>query len=414
VRKFIAILLGVILMGALFAGCAKQPVPPGVQAAELPEPSASVDPVLVDGVNGMGIEMLKRLYEGMGGENFMISPASISLALSMTMNGAEGETLAEMQKTLGLDGLDMNGINAAQKDLMGVLLNPDGSEKVKVEIANALWAREGLPIKEAFLDACREYYRAETRFLDFADPGSVDIINNWVNEETHGMIPSIIDDPIDPMTMLYLMNTLYFDGKWTEPFNPENTYEGTFTRADGSAAPVQMMSGEQDVMVYHDPDGEADVFSKAFGDNGRLEMLCIRPMGDLDAYIQNFTVEKLNTIAAGLSPENLMVGIPRFSYDAAMSLKDTLIAMGMEKAFTDAAEFGPMSDAPLCVHDVYHKTRIEVKEEGAKAAAVTSVEMRVTGMPMSLILDSPFLYLIRDTQTGAVLFVGVVEEPVEE
>lgn len=413
-KKIIAIAVGLSMMTLLFTGCAGNPVRPGADAAELPEPAAAVDPALTDGVNAMGIDMLKRLYTDMDGENFMISPASITLALSMTMNGAQGETLAGMQDALHLAGLSMDDLNAAQKDLMSILLNPDGSEKVKIEIANALWAREGLTLKEPFTDICRAYYRAETQYLDFNDPASVDIINTWVNTETHGMIPTIIDDPIEADTVLYLMNTLFFDGKWTEPFDPEKTYGGMFHTAGSAAVPVRMMTGEQDVMVYRDPDADADIFSKAFGDNERLEMLFIRPQGDLSAYIQGLTVEKLNRIAAGLAPENLQIGIPRFSYDTAMSLKDVLISMGMERAFSGAAEFAPMSDTPLYIDDVMHKTRIEVKEEGAKAAAVTSVEMKLTAMPMSLILDSPFLYLIRDTQTGAVLFLGVVEEPVEE
>ena len=412
-KRIITIIVGLSMMGLLFSGCAENPGKPGAQAVELPEPAVTVDPVLIDGVNGMGIDMLKRIYTEMDGENFMISPASISLALCMTMNGAEGETLAEMQAALHLAGIDMNELNAAQKDLMSILLNPDNSAKVKVEIANALWAREGLSLKEAFLEACREYYGAETQYLDFNDPGSADIINDWVNDETHGMIPTIIDEPIEADTMLYLMNTVFFDGKWTEPFDPEKTCEGLFTKADGSTAQVQMMSGEQDIMIYRDPDGEADIFSKAFGDNERLEMLFIRPQGKLSAYIDGLTVEMLNRVAAGLSPDTMQIGIPRFSYDTGVSLKDTLIAMGMEKAFSGAAEFAPMSDTPLYIDDVMHKTRIEVAEEGAKAAAVTSVEMKLAGMPISLILDSPFLYMIRDRQTGAALFMGVVEEPVE-
>ena len=409
-KKIIAIVLGLMMTGLLCTGCSGEPILPGANAAE---PAESVDPVLIDGVNGLGIELLQRLYGDMDGENFMISPASISLALSMTMNGAEGETLSEMRETLRLADLSIDDLNGAQKDLMSILLNPDNSKKVKVEIANALWAREGLELQESFRDACREYYTAETQYLDFDDPASVDIINGWVSDETHGMIPTIIDEPIEADTVLYLMNTLFFDGKWTEPFDPEKTYDGIFHKADGSSVPVRMMSGEPDIMIYHDPDGEADVFSKAFGDNERLEMLFIRPHGDLETYIQDLTVEDLNRMAAGLVPENMQIGIPRFSYDTGMSLKDTLIAMGMERAFSNAAQFGLMSDVPLYIDDVMHKTRIEVAEEGAKAAAVTSVEMKLTCMPVSLILDSPFLYLIRDTQTGAVLFAGVVEEPVE-
>ena len=149
-KRIIATLLGLVMIGIMCTGCSGELVSPGAEAAELPEPASSVDPALIDGVNGMGIDMLQRLYAGMDGENFMISPASISLALSMTMNGAEGETMAEMREALHLAGLDMEALNGAQKDLMSILLNPDDSEKVKVEIANALWARAGLLLNAGF------------------------------------------------------------------------------------------------------------------------------------------------------------------------------------------------------------------------------------------------------------------------
>lgn len=422
-KKSMALLLVLALMAA-FTGCTsgQQPNAPAptspVEALSLPAPADSADPAVVDGVNGMGIEMLKKLYPDMERDNFMISPVSISLALSMTLNGAEGDTFLKMRDALYFSGMEMAAINAGQKDIMSILLNPDGTDKVKVEIANALWAREGLTLLEPFQGACREYYDADAQFLDFNDPEARETINAWVKEETHDMIESIIDEPIDPLTVLYLINTLFFDGKWTEPFDPERTRDGTFTKADGSTVTVPMMMAEQQMRVYYDPDGQLDCFGKSFGDSGRLEMLFIRPREDLKGFIEGLSVDQLDEMVSGSGMEEIMVNIPRFSYDTSLKLKDLLIAMGMEDAFdpalADLSAMGHMGGNKLHVAEVAHKTRIEVKEEGAKAAAVTSVEVATESAPMMIALDSPFLYLIRDTQTGVVLFMGVVEEPVEE
>jgi serine protease inhibitor len=390
---------------------------PQVKAAVLPAPAETVDPAVVDGVNAMGIDMLQRLYSDMDGENFMVSPASISLALSMTMNGAEGETLTQMKDAMHFTGMDTDTVNEAQKDLMSILLNPDGTDKVKVEIADVLWVEDNFILADTFRETCQSYYNAGVRTLDFADPASLDIINGWVDENTHGMIETILDEPIDPDTVLFLMNTLFFDGKWSVPFDPEKTYDGIFTKADGSRVPAMMMPISEDLMTYVDPEGNIDCFGKPFGDSGRLEMLFIRDKQGLDAFLRDFSLEQLNEMVHKSYDAELIVDIPRFSYDTSLCLNDVLTAMGMKDAFGGAARFGLMSDTgeeDLFISKVLHKTRIEVKEEGAKAAAVTSVDIaRSAGPPVQIVLDSPFLYLIRDTMTGAVLFMGTVEEPVE-
>ena len=426
-KNILASLL-VLALAMAGAGCAAEqapgepsgdPAPNGqAEAVSLPAPAESADPAVVDGVNGMGVEMLKRLYPVMGGENFMISPVSISLALSMTMNGAKTETLAQMQEALHFTGMEMDAINAGQKDLMSILLNPDNSEKVQVEIANALWAERASLCSNRSGTACRDYYGADTRLLDFDDPQARGIINAWVDEQTHGMIPAIVEGPIPSETVLFLINTLYFDGKWSMPFDPERTYDGTFTQGNGEAMTVPMMSANEDLPVYSIPD--ADCFGKSFGENGRLEMVCIRPEGGLDSFLKGFSVEQLARITAKGHTADILINIPRFSYDTSLDLNEVLIGMGMENAFdegrADLSGMGRLGRGNPYISKVVHKTRIEVKEEGAKAAAVTSVEVdtRAAEEPTVISLDSPFLYLIRDTQTGAVLFIGVVEEPVEE
>lgn len=433
-KRNMTLFLSVILV-FLLAGCAGVQTPvapdkppaatpvaastpaPQLSAVSLPAPAETADPAVVEGVNGMGIDMLKRLYPDMAGENFMISPTSISLALSMTMNGAEGKTLEQMRDTLHFTGIDMDTVNEAQRDLISILRNPDGSEKVRAEIANALWARQGIDLLEPFRDACREYYGADTRFLDFDDPEARDTINNWVDTETHGMIPTIVDEPIGRDTVLFLIDTLFFDGKWTEPFDVENTADGVFTKADGSTVTTPMMSAVEEVEANTGPD--ADWFGKTFGETGRLEMLFIRPKGDLNALIRDLSPEKLAQMIEGRHKTDVHMTVPRFSYDTSLRLNEVLIAMGMEDAFdegrADLSGMGRLGRGNPYISKVLHKTRVEVKEEGAKAAAVTgvAVDTRAAGEPTVISLDKPFLYLIRDTWTGAVLFVGVVEQPVE-
>jgi len=424
-KRAIAVLLGIILVLAC-AGCTSEQAPvasprdpesnPQVEALSLPAPAESADPGVVTGVNATGIDMLQRLYPDMKGDNYMISPLSISLALSMTMNGAEAQTLEQMKEAMHFAGIDTDAVNAAQKDLMTILVNPDGSDKVKVEIANALWACEEMMLTADFQDTCATYYDAGTESLDFADPQTREIIDAWVNQQTHGMIPAILDEPIAPEEVMFLINTLYFDGKWSLPFDPDKTSDGTFTKADGTAVTVPMMSAEEDVMVYTDSD--IDCFSKSFGDTGRLEMLFIRPKGALDAFIRDFSPAQLAQIVKDSHEEEILISIPRFSYDTSLKLKEVLTAMGMGDAFiegtADFTAMGSCGRGPLYVGEALHKTRIEVKEEGARAAAVTGVVMEARGMPTTIALDGPFLYLIRDTRTGAVLFIGVLEEPVEE
>ena len=328
-KRIMILLLGLALMAA-FSGCAGNQTPiespgnpesaPQTEAVSLPAPVESADPVVVDGVNGMGIDMLKRLYPDMNGDNFMISPASISLALSMTMNGAQGDTFIQMGDALHVAGMEMDTINQGQKDLMSILLNPDGTDKVKVEIANSLWACEDMVLTESFQDTCKTYYDAgrSSWISPTRRPGISSMHGS--TSRPHGMIPTIIDGPIEPEEVMFLINTLYFDGKWSLPFDPERTFDGTFTKADGTEMTVPMMSAEEDVMVYVDSD--ADCFGKSFGNTGRLEMLFIRPKGDLHTFVRGFSPERLAQIIEGSHESELLIHIPRFSYDTSLKLKE--------------------------------------------------------------------------------------------
>jgi len=194
---------------------------------------------LVESGNTFGLKLFRELNKDEIGENMFISPLSVSYALGMTLNGAAGETREAMAKTLELQGMSIDDINKSYKSLMELLttLDPD----VIFEIANSIWYREGFHVEKEFIDVNKEFFDALVRALNFNDPASVDIINGWVSEKTHGLIEEVIDE-IDPATIMFLINALYFKGTWLYEFDPDDTKPATFYPDDGSETEVQMMS----------------------------------------------------------------------------------------------------------------------------------------------------------------------------
>lgn len=404
-------LTGVFLITSLLGGggCGDGAKFPSGLAA----PAESVDQRLLDATSEFAFNLFHELQAADGGKNIFISPTSIAMALAMTCNGASGETREAIAGTLRLHGMDMDEINSAFADLGTILQNPD--PKVSLTIANSLWAREGVPFNEDFLQRNRDYYAASVEELDFNDPAAVDTINAWVRENTGDRIQEIIDGPIDPLTWLFLINAIYFKGDWAEPFDPKMTVDAPFYLSGGSVKNHPMMFQSGDFRYY---EGERfQAVSLPYGKNDRVEMLIFLPCRD--SSLQQFFGE--------LTPENWLlwlssfhtmkgdIGLPRFTFEYETSLNDALKALGMAAAFDpDEANFSGMNPAPdLHIKDVKHKTFIELNEEGTEAAAVTSVEVGITSMPQtfSMTIDRPFFFAIVDRMTGAILFMGALEEP---
>jgi serine protease inhibitor len=380
----------------------------------LAAPVEELDVRLVRANNGFGFNLFRELAAAKPESNLLISPASILTALVMTYNGAEGETRAAMEETLQLREMTMTETNKAFTDLLTVLRNPD--PKVELTIANSLWAREGITFNDDFLQRNRDHFGAEINTLDFNDAGAANLINYWVKEKTKNKIEGIVDPPINPDTILFLINAIYFKGDWSEPFDAEMTGEMPFHLPDGTV--------KQHPMMFHTGDfrySENELFqavSLPYGKNERVSMYLFLPAKD-------FTLEqfyaKLNAttweqwLDSFLTREG-RVGLPRFKFSYETSLNDALKALGMGIAFDEsAADFSGMRPIPprLVISEVKHKTFIEVNEEGTEAAAVTSVEVGITAMPelFTMILDRPFFFAIVDDMTGTILFMGSVMEP---
>ena len=363
-----------------------------------------------------GVDLYKELIREEPGENVFISPASVGFALSMAMNGAAGGTREAMTDALGLSGIGIDEANRTDSTLIDRM--SDSMRAVKLSIANSLWARSGVDFKDEFLRRNKRYYGAEIRTLDFAGPDAPATINKWVAGKTNGTIPKIVDE-IDPSTILFLINAVYFKGTWTKEFDTALTREEPFHLMNGetSPRPLMMQRGTYD---YLDGDGFQAV-RLPYGDE-RIGMYVFLPAEDssLDRFHEELTGGKLNAWIGGFARRAGTIGLPRFKLEYEATLNQSLAALGMAVAFDpDRADFTRMfeaADANAYIHTVKHKTFVEVNEEGTEAAAVTSVEMRVTSVseeepPFRMIVDRPFFLAIVDRETGLILFMGAIVNP---
>lgn len=379
------------------------------------EPADHVDQKLVDGNTKFGFNIFRALCEKDPHENIFISPASISTALAMTANGADGDTFRAMLETLQLQDMELTGINRAFADLQSILRNPD--PKVELAVANSLWSRQGVNFNEDFLQRNRDYFAAEINALDFNLPEAVPTINRWVEKQTRGKIKEIVEEPVDPRTFLFLINAIYFNGAWSDEFNPKMTREIPFELPGGTGKnhPVMFREG-----TYRYFQGEGfEAVSLPYGENRRVSMTVFLPAPEnsLADFYRELTPENWAAWQLSFKEMEGEVGLPRFKFEYEVSLKEILKKLGMECAFDpQSADFSGMHPAPpeIYISEVKHKTYVDVNEKGTEAAAVTSVECRATSVQLdrfSMIVDRPFFFAITDHKTGSILFMGTVNEP---
>ena len=401
-----AILVIPILITSLGFGCG------GVRGLTIGEQQ------LVESSNTFGFELLKEVVDQEGDKNIFISPLSVSMALGMTLNGADGDTYEAMKQTLELAGLSEEEINESYESLIELLrgLDPD----VIFQIANSIWYRQGWAARQSFLDVCRQYFDAEVTDLDFADSGAADIINAWVDESTNGKIEEIVDSPINPLTVMFLINAIYFKGTWKYEFDEQDTQSAPFYLLDDSEIQCQMMQQQATLDYYEKADFQT--VDLPYG-NDKYSMTVLLPAQDkdIDELIAELNDSNWNEWTGNMMEEEVALYLPKFTLEYEIKLNDVLTAMGMGIAF-GGADFTRLCDpeqpalgrGPLCIDEVKHKTFVEVNEEGTEAAAVTSVEIvyrsagpRITTMRV----DRPFIFVIRENHSGSILFAGKIIDP---
>ncbi len=400
-------MIGLTVILALVVGCSGVAGPAAPQA-----PAKEVDQRLVTGNTAFGLGIFHQLRAEKPDENLFISPSSVSLALSMTMGGAAGATQQAMAKALGVDGLSQAEVDRANGALQTVLANPD--PKVELAIANSLWYAQSHKVAPAFLETAKRDYKAEAQAVDFAAPSAAKSMNAWVSKATREKITSITGKT-DPLDRMYLINAIYFNGKWQNPFDQALTRPRTFTAQGGAKSEIPMMN-------------QAGYFRYLKGENfqaaalpygeGRLNLYLFVPDPGvtLERFYEALTPKNWQDWMGRFERREGSVTLPKVKLTYQAQLKPALTNLGMGIAFTPQADFSNLfadNREDLFVSSVLHKTFLEIDEKGTEAAAVTAVTVRTTSAApptnrFTLVADRPFFIALRDDQTGAVLFLGSI------
>jgi serpin B len=359
-------------------------------------------------------DLLKQIIREQPGTNVFISPFSVSTALQMVGNGATGETRAEMQRVLKTAGLPAGTLNAACKDLNQSLNSQPG---VILNLANAIWYKEGLHLKSGFVSVNKQFFQAELAGVDFTKPESAQTINHWADASTRGKIKQVVQWPFHPLTRVILANAIYFKGKWARPFDKRATKDYPFNVLSGGTPKQVPTMWQHGHFIYQQGDGFQAVRLPYAGWHLQMYLFLPDTNSSPTKLLADFSGETWrDKILPQFHATEGVLALPRFKLDYDVILNDPLQALGMRQAFAGDADFSAMADEPLFVSEVKQKSFVEVNEEGTEAAAVTTVTMQATAKfrpekPFEMIVDRPFLFVIADDQTKSVLFMGVIYDP---
>ena len=366
------LILGLLLPVLILQSCndsSTSPNPP--QFRELTANEKNI----VQSDNVFSHKIFKQVAKAETDQNIFISPLSISMALGMTLNGANGTTYEAIKNTLEFQDLSLEEINQSYQSLIQLLSGAD--PKVIFQIANSVWYRQTFTFEQNFIERVQTYFNALVQGLDFNDPDAKNIINQWVNQKTNGRIKAIVDF-IDPNDVMFLINAIYFKGIWTYQFNKNLTKDDFFTLPDGTQKPCKMMVQNGDFQYFANSDFQAVDLPYGAG-NFRMSILLPNPLFNIDSLIAQFNQQNWDMWMGSFSKSSGILKLPKFTMEYKIKLNDVLSDLGMAVAFTDQADFTKMyPPGNLFISRVKHKTFVKVNEEGTEAAAVTSVAITLT------------------------------------
>lgn len=405
-------ILFLALLFLSFFSCSKNNSAPTIKKViELDEKSAQ----LIEADNAFGFEIFQKIRNESPEKNIMISPLSISLALAMAYNGADGNTKTEMAQAMKLNGLTPEQINNSYKMLVAALQSLD--EDVVFEIADAIFHEKTFSVKDDFLNLNKNYYKAQVEGLDFNSPSALKAINNWVADKTHDKITKILDQ-LSPDSRMILLNAIYFYGSWAKEFDEDGTKMLNFRLANGSSKEVAMMR-KADKLDYT-TNTLFSAIKLPYG-NGQYNMVILLPSEETNSQnvIDELSADNWKNWNDDFeTTDNIEVTMPRFKFEFELQLIPVLKQMGMQKAFAASlANFSNISDVDLFISQVIHKTYIDVNETGTEAAAVTAIVFETTSAGPDapkvtyFTVDRPFVFAITEKDTNAILFIGEVKNP---
>lgn len=408
-RSWTALLLAALMLtgcGAQHSLSTQTPAVPAADFMQLEPDGKETDIGFSAAQYRFALELLRNVQKAKGQANVMVSPYSVMQALAMTANGAANQTRAEMEQVLG-NGISVNDLN---EYLYAWRTNQPDSDSCRLHTANGIWINRDIEqINQLFVTQNQNYYAAEIRKAAF-DQKTVKEINGFVNKATGRMIPEILSE-LDPDAPAVLVNAVSFEGKWAVSYEKEQIRDGVFHNADGSESTVQMLNGEES--EYLESEGAVGFlryYDGPYAFAGILPPEHISVQDWLDAQ----SSESLLAMIEGRQECAVMSVMPAFTADTDVHLEQILPDMGMPSAFSGSADFSCMSDTPMRISEVIHKTHIEVDAKGTKAAASTAVVMQKNDaevMPEKTVrLDRPFVYMILDMNTELPVFIGTVQQ----
>jgi serine protease inhibitor len=394
-------------------GSRSSPAPTRITA--LPRALTAGEQRIIEADNRLAIKLLNQVSVDTRDTlpNLFISPLSVAMALGMTYNGAAGTTEEAMRATLELDSMSLAEVNEANRSLIALLRGLD--PQVRFQIANSIWYREEFAVEPAFLDATRTYFDARVEALDFHAPTAPRTINDWVNQQTNGLIPAIVPDPMPVDQLMYLINAIYFKGDWTQQFHKALTRPRPFRLSDGTSVDVPTMTYEDKGNVRLARTSAATVVDLPYGGEAFSMTIVLPGEGTtVEELVGSLTLEQWSGWITNLHSTRAELFLPKFKLENNFNLNATLAALGMGVAFTEFADFTRMTpNGGVLITDVLHRTYVDVDEEGTEAAAVTAVGMGVVCacQPPPIRIDRPFLFALRENLSGTILFMGVIRHP---
>ncbi len=415
-RILASVMIPALMPAVLFTSCGKD-------AAEIDTPierfvpqskGIEADDAFTESICGFSESLFRESL--VAGKNLVISPLSVTYALTMTANGASGETLAEFNELLNSNSLNGGVDVAAMNEYLCSLTHRMAETKEStVEIANSVWAnKNSFTVNETFRDTVLAYYGAEVSALDFTKRESVDTINQWVSARTDGMIEKTLDT-IDPSTAMILLNTVLFDGKWAVPYEETDLLTRDFFGYNGTTENAEFLTSTEH--SYFEVENGVG-FSKAYKDG--YKFIAILPNEGVDVYDFARELDLSSALrTAEMGSNKVICQVPKFEYEAEVNLNEILQRMGLKRAFSpneaELENLGTSDIGSLYISKVFQKAKIKLDENGTKATAVTAVVVTYTCAapttePKRIILDRPFVYMIADTETGVPLFMGILAD----
>jgi serine protease inhibitor len=400
-----------LLAIACVTGCERNPVNPDQNKPEL-RPLKGIEPAIINSSNEFAFSLWHQLAPSANGENSIISPFSISSALAMAQNGANGNTQTAILKTLNLYAQPSEDINTSFMTLKSFLLSLD--KLVTLDIANSAWYHNKYHVKKPFEDILKSYYDAGIGGLDFNDPASKNTINSWIEDSTHGNIRNMIDH-ISEGAPLYLINAIYFKAEWMKKFDQNKTKKGTFIMENGNQVQVDMMDCDKaEILLYKE--NNISLIDIPYG-NGQYAMSILLPEANdgFENISSTITNEQYEAWLSQADRATCEIIMPKFTITSKINLNTGLSAMGMGIAFSDSADFSNLfkENLPLSITQILHQAMIVVNEDGTEASAATVVEFGITSAGPSQVIEinRPFMFLIHERYTNTIFFMGKVMNP---